>query len=130
MTQTHKSFSFFMVVWTGQLLSRIGNGITAFSLGVYLFQKTGSTTTYSMLLLCAFLPSVLLTPVGIIQSISGTGMIISSLLIGLLSKTADQRKLLFFSLLATSLFYILIGTSTSIVLITIYTFCLFSCLPL
>ena len=39
-----------MVVWTGQLLSRIGNGITAFSLGVFQFQKTGSATTYAMLL--------------------------------------------------------------------------------
>ncbi len=310
-----------MVIWTGQLLSRVGNGISAFSLGVYLFQKTGSTTAYSMLLLCAFLPSILLAPIGgviadkkdrklmmiigdtggclgillitlmflydsqnygfiylgiiisslfgalhspafkaaitdlldekeyskasglvqlaeasryllapviagflmsridiatilvidmitfisavvttyfiklitrqptseinflgfwkefiqgveyiagnkkifqlllllsivtfftgilqslfapvilsfgnaqtlgIIQSISGTGMVISSLLIGFLSKTDKQRKPLFFSLLTISLFYILIGTSTSIVLITIYTFCLFSCLP-
>lgn len=59
-----RSFSLFLVIWTGQLLSRIGSGISAFALGVYLFHKTGSTAAYSFLLLSAFLPSVILAPVG------------------------------------------------------------------
>jgi MFS family permease len=58
------SFSLFLVIWSGQLLSRLGSGISAFTLGVYLFQKTSSTSAYSFLLLCAFLPSVLLAPLG------------------------------------------------------------------
>ena len=64
MNQSQKSFSLFLIIWTGQLLSRIGSGISAFALGIYLFQQTGSTSAYSFLLLCAFLPSVLLAPVG------------------------------------------------------------------
>lgn len=54
----------FLTLWAGQLLSRIGSGISAFALGVHLFQKSGSTAAYSMLLLCAFLPSVVLAPIG------------------------------------------------------------------
>lgn len=64
MNPVQKSFSPFLIIWIGQLLSRIGSGISAFALGIYLFQQTGSTSAYSFLLLCAFLPSVLLAPVG------------------------------------------------------------------
>jgi MFS transporter, DHA3 family, macrolide efflux protein len=64
MNQSKKSFTLFLVIWIVQLLSKIGSGLSAFALGVYLFQKTGSTAAYSFLLLCAFLPSVLLAPVG------------------------------------------------------------------
>jgi len=64
MNESPKSFTLFFIMWTGQLLSRIGSGISAFALGIYLFQQTGSTSAYSFLLLCAFLPSVLLAPVG------------------------------------------------------------------
>ncbi len=54
----------FLIIWAGQLLSRIGSGVSAFALGVHLYQTTGSTAAYSLLLLAAFLPSVLLAPVG------------------------------------------------------------------
>ena len=54
----------FLVVWTGQVLSRIGSGVSAFALGVHLFRETGSAAAYSLLLLSAFLPSILLAPVG------------------------------------------------------------------
>jgi DHA3 family macrolide efflux protein-like MFS transporter len=64
MNQSQKPFTLFFIIWTGQLLSRIGSGISAFALGIYLFQRTGSTTTYSFLLLCAFPPSVLFAPLG------------------------------------------------------------------
>ena len=64
MNHSQKPFTLFFIIWTGQFLSRIGSGISAFALGIYLFQQTGSTSTYSFLLLCAFLPSVLLEPVG------------------------------------------------------------------
>ncbi len=64
MSARHRSFSVFLTIWGGQLLSKIGSGISAFALGVYLFRATGSTTAYSLLLLSAFLPSVLLAPIG------------------------------------------------------------------
>lgn len=58
------SYTKFLVIWAGQLLSRLGSGMSAFVLGVHLFQKHGSVSSYSLLLLCAFLPSVLLAPIG------------------------------------------------------------------
>jgi len=64
MNQSQKPFTLFLIIWAGQLLSRIGSGVSAFAIGIYLFQQTGSTSTYSFLLLCAFLPSVLLAPIG------------------------------------------------------------------
>lgn len=64
MNQTQKSFNLFYILWTGQLLSRVGSGISVFAIGIYLFQQTGSTSTYSIFLLSAFLPSVLLAPIG------------------------------------------------------------------
>ncbi len=64
MNAPQNSFSLFLIIWAGRLLSRIGSGISAFALGVYLYQKTGAASAYSFLLLAAFLPAVLLAPVG------------------------------------------------------------------
>jgi len=64
MNAAPKSFSLFLLLWAGQLLSRIGSGVSAFTLGIYLFQQSRSTSIYAFLLLCAFLPSVLLAPLG------------------------------------------------------------------
>jgi len=64
MNSHENSFSLFWMMWAGQLLSKIGSGISAFALGVYLLQETGSTSAYSSLLIAAFLPSVLLAPAG------------------------------------------------------------------
>lgn len=54
----------FLIVWAGQLISNIGSGLTAFALGIYVFQLTGSATKYSLILFAAFLPSLLLKPIG------------------------------------------------------------------
>ena len=50
----------FLIIWFGELLSTIGSGLTAFGLGVYVYQKTGMATTLVSLL--ALLPAVLLGP--------------------------------------------------------------------
>ena len=60
----NRPFSRFLVIWSGQLISSIGSGLTAFSLGVYAFRLTQSATVYSMIILLAFLPSYLLKPFG------------------------------------------------------------------
>lgn len=57
-------FSKFIVLWFGQFISVIGSGLTSFALGIYILQKTGSVTEFTMLLLCIFLPSVLVKPFG------------------------------------------------------------------
>ena len=54
----------FLILWFGQLASNIGNGLSAFALGIYVFQITGSASSYSLVLLAAFLPSLLLKPIG------------------------------------------------------------------
>ena len=59
-----KSFGLFIIVWVCQFISCIGNGLTAFTLGVYAFNKTQSASVYSLIILFAFLPSYLLKPIG------------------------------------------------------------------
>jgi MFS family permease len=54
----------FLIIWCGQLISSIGSGLTAFSLGVYAYEKTQSATVYSLIILFAFLPPYLLKPIG------------------------------------------------------------------
>ena len=54
----------FLIVWLGQFISSIGSGLTAFALGIYVFQLTHSATNYSLILLASFLPALLLKPIG------------------------------------------------------------------
>ncbi|MEG3925660.1 MULTISPECIES: MFS transporter [unclassified Microcoleus] len=53
----------FLIVWFGQLISLIGSGLTSFALGVWVYQRTGSVTQFSLILLLALLPSILISPV-------------------------------------------------------------------
>lgn len=64
MAHEKKTLAPFIVVWAGQLISSLGSGLTAFALGVYAFEKTKSASVYSLIILCAFLPSYLLKPIG------------------------------------------------------------------
>lgn len=54
----------FLMIWSGELISSIGSGMTAFALSVYVYQTTGSTTYVSLITLLAYLPTVLLSPLG------------------------------------------------------------------
>lgn len=60
----NNAFRKFIVLWFGELVSSIGSGLTAFGLGVYVFQTTHSATAVSLVTLCTFLPMILLSPVG------------------------------------------------------------------
>lgn len=57
-------YSGFHIIWLGQLVSLIGTGLTIFSLGVYVYQKTNAASSYVLILLCFFLPPFLLKPWG------------------------------------------------------------------
>ena len=59
-----KSFLKFIIVWIGQLVSGIGGGLTAFTLGVYAYEKTQTATSFALVTLFSFLPSILLRPIG------------------------------------------------------------------
>jgi MFS family permease len=57
-------FPKFLLIWAGQFLSIIGSGLTVFALGVYVYQLTGTASSYVFILICAFLPPILLKPYG------------------------------------------------------------------
>ncbi|MCJ2540859.1 MAG: MFS transporter, partial [Candidatus Thermoplasmatota archaeon] len=52
----------YTVLWSGQLVSLIGSGMTIFALLVWLFEETGQATSVSLLFLFAFGPEVVLSP--------------------------------------------------------------------
>ena len=52
----------FLVIWFGQVISMLGSGLTAFALGVWIFQKTGQATPFALTILFANLPRILLLP--------------------------------------------------------------------
>src|SRR5437867_9029237 len=52
----------FLLVWAGQIVSLVGSGLTAFSLGVWIFQRTESTTQYALVTFCAAVPPLVILP--------------------------------------------------------------------
>jgi DHA3 family macrolide efflux protein-like MFS transporter len=88
-----KGFSKFLLLWSGQLISAIGSGLTSFGLGIYIFQQTGQASAMALVTLLAFMPSLLLSP-----------------LAGVLADRYDRRLLMVLgdSLSATGLIFILI----------------------
>ncbi|QVK18201.1 MFS transporter [Mycoplasmatota bacterium] len=60
----NKSFRKFLIIWLGQFISSVGSGLTAFALGVFVYKTTHSVTYVSLVTLCAFLPTILLSPIG------------------------------------------------------------------
>ena len=54
--------STFLIIWLGQSLSLVGSGLTSFALGVWVFQRSGSTTQFALIGMFAVLPRVLLSP--------------------------------------------------------------------
>ena len=60
----NKSYRKFIVVWIGQLVSTIGSGLTAFALGVYAFNLTHTASSFALVTLFSFLPSIMLRPFG------------------------------------------------------------------
>lgn len=67
MESQKKSFHKFLLLWSGSFVSAIGSGLTAFGLGVYIFQQTGKTSLMALVTLLGFLPSLLLSiPAGVL----------------------------------------------------------------
>lgn len=62
--ETRRAFRAFVLIWVAQLFARLGNGLTAFGLGVHVYQETRSSTAVAAVTLAAFLPGVLLAPFG------------------------------------------------------------------
>lgn len=63
----NSNFKKFLLLWTGELVSSIGGGLTSFGLGVYVFNQTGSAGAMALVTLLAFLPTLLLSaPAGVL----------------------------------------------------------------
>lgn len=58
-----RSFNKFLLLWFGEFISAIGSGLTAFGLGVYIYNQTGKASHVALVTLCAFLPSFLFAPI-------------------------------------------------------------------
>ena len=63
MKQTPFSKDFILVI-IGQIISLFGNAAIRFALPLYLLNLTGSSALYGTVTACAFLPAILLSPVG------------------------------------------------------------------
>jgi len=58
-----KGMPAFFVTWFGQVISLVGSGLTSFSLGVWVFERTGSPTQFALIGLFAVLPRVVFSPI-------------------------------------------------------------------
>lgn len=54
----------FTLVIIGQIISLFGNAVVRFALPLYLLNQTGSSALYGTVTACAFIPMILLSPVG------------------------------------------------------------------
>ncbi|AAY60231.1 macrolide-efflux protein (plasmid) [Bacillus cereus E33L] len=63
MNNSGGSFGKFLLLWSGQFISAIGNGLTSFGLSIYVFEQTGRASLMALVTLLAFMPSLLLSPV-------------------------------------------------------------------
>jgi MFS transporter, DHA3 family, macrolide efflux protein len=52
----------FLILWFGQLVSAIGSGLGSFALGVWIYEKTGSTTSYALMAFAASITGLLVAP--------------------------------------------------------------------
>ena len=54
----------FTLVVIGQIISLFGNAVVRFALPLYLLNQTGSSALYGTVMACAFIPMIILSPVG------------------------------------------------------------------
>jgi MFS family permease len=52
----------FATIWFGQLVSALGTGLTSFALGVWVFQRTGSASQFTLIAVFGALPNVITLP--------------------------------------------------------------------
>ena len=67
------NYSKFLILWSGDLISQIGGGLTSFGLGVYIFNRTGSASQMALVTLLGFLPTLILSvPAGVLADRIGS----------------------------------------------------------
>jgi MFS family permease len=53
----------FATLWSGQVVSQFGSGLTSFGLGVWIYEQTKSVSLFGLIIVAASLPGLLLMPV-------------------------------------------------------------------
>ncbi|MCR5735614.1 MAG: MFS transporter [Lachnospiraceae bacterium] len=65
--EQNSNFRKFLLLFSGELISGIGGGLTSFGLGVYIFNRTGSAASMALITLLGFLPTLVLSvPAGVL----------------------------------------------------------------
>lgn len=103
----HKLFSKdFTLVVIGQIISLFGNAAVRFALPLYLLNLTGSSALFGTVTACAFLPAILLSPVG-----------------GIIADRVNKRNVMvvldFFTALVILLFSLLMEGGSLVLLLTV-----------
>jgi MFS transporter, DHA3 family, macrolide efflux protein len=62
-TPTNTGMHTFLIIWSGELISILGSGLTRFALGVWVYTQTGQATPFALTVLFGTLPRILLMPV-------------------------------------------------------------------
>ncbi len=96
----------FTLVITGQIISLFGNAIIRFALPLYLLNQTGSSALFGTVTALAFIPSILLSPVG-----------------GIIADRINKRTIMvvldFFTALIIAAFALLLSSVDFVTLITV-----------
>jgi DHA3 family macrolide efflux protein-like MFS transporter len=58
-----RKFRAFLLIWSGQVVSLTGSGLTGFALGVWVYQRTGSVTQFALISLFTSLPGIVFSPI-------------------------------------------------------------------
>lgn len=59
---THIGMRVFILIWFGQLVSIIGSSLTDFALDIWVYQRTGSITQFTLVTICGALPLIVISP--------------------------------------------------------------------
>jgi MFS family permease len=61
--ETPKDMKTFFIIWSGQLVSMLGSGLTNFALAVWIYNQTRQATPFAITVLLGTIPRVLLLPI-------------------------------------------------------------------
>lgn len=96
----------FTLVVIGQIISLFGNATIRFALPLYLLNQTGSSALYGTVIACAFIPTILLSPIG-----------------GIVADRVNKRNIMvildFFTAAVILVFSLLLGNVNLVVLLTV-----------
>lgn len=96
----------FTLVVIGQIISLFGNAAVRFALPLYLLNRTGSSALYGTVTACAFIPAILLSPVG-----------------GIVADRVNKRNIMvildFFTAGVITVFSLLMGAADLVLLTTV-----------